>query len=80
MIESGVKKEEYRVFNDFWKKRILDKNYTHVQFALGYPKKGDFSKRMTFEINGIEHREGNEEWGAENGVKYIVIKIGKRIE
>lgn len=52
--------------------------YTHVQFSLGYPKKGDESRRMTFELKRIEFREGREEWGAEKGKKYLVEVLGRR--
>ena len=53
-------------------------DYTHVQFSLGYPKKGDESRRMTFELKRIEYREGHEEWGAEKGKKYLVEVLGRR--
>ena len=53
--------------------------YTHVQFSLGYPKKGDESRRMTFELKGIEYRYGREEWGAEKGKKYLVEALGRRM-
>lgn len=52
--------------------------YTHVQFSLGYPKNGDESRRMTFELKAIEYREGREEWGAEKGKKYLVMVLGRR--
>lgn len=52
--------------------------YTHVQFSLGYPKKNDESRRMTFELKGIVYREGREEWGAEKGKKYFVEVLGRR--
>lgn len=52
--------------------------YTHVQFSLGYPKKGDESRRMTFELKTIKYREGREEWGAEKGKKYLVMVLGRR--
>lgn len=52
--------------------------YTHVQFSLGYPKKDDESRHMTFELKGIEYREGREEWGAEKGKKYLVEVLGRR--
>ena len=52
--------------------------YTHVQFSLGYPKKDDESRRMTFELNGIFYRKGREEWGAEKGKKYFVEVLGRR--
>ena len=54
------------------------KGYTHVQFSLGYPKKDDDSRRMTFELKRIEYREGREEWGAEKGKKYLVEVLGRR--
>ena len=54
------------------------KEYTHVQFSLGYPKKYDESRRMTFELKGIEYRKGREEWGAEKGKKYFVEVLGRR--
>lgn len=52
--------------------------YTHVQFSIGYPKNGDESRRMTFELKAIEYREGREEWGAEKGKKYLVMVLGGR--
>ena len=52
--------------------------YTHVQFSLGYPKKDDESRRMTFELKAIEYREGREEWGAEKDKKYLVEVLGRR--
>lgn len=57
---------------------INQAGYTHVQFSLGYPKKGDESRRMTFELKRIEYREGREEWGAEPGKKYLVEVLGRR--
>jgi hypothetical protein len=53
-------------------------DYTHVQFSLGYPKKDDESRRMTFELKAIEYRKGREEWGAEKGKKYLVEVLGRR--
>lgn len=47
--------------------------------TLGYPSKSDLSKIKVFEHAGIEIREGREEWGAEKGKIYFVIKHGKRI-
>lgn len=57
---------------------VYARHYTHVQFSLGYPKKFDESRRMTFEITRIEYREGREEWGAEKGMKYLVVVLGRR--
>jgi hypothetical protein len=53
------------------------RKFDKVLFANG-GHFGDVPKKM-FECNGIEIREGREEWGAEKGKKYFVIKLGKQI-
>jgi len=56
------------------------KPYTHVHFTLGYPKKDDTERNMTFEIKSIEIDEGKEEWGAIPNKTYFVIKLGNKIK
>lgn len=48
-------------------------------FTLGYPKKDDMTRRIAFKIEDIEISEGKEEWGAEAGTVYFVIKLGERL-
>lgn len=60
--------------------KIPMKPYTHVHFTLGYPKKDDIERNMTFEIKGIEIREGKEEWGAIPKKNYFVIVLGDKIK
>ena len=92
MIESGIKKEEYREIKPFWEKRFF-KNFKHidengetvytkivkdydvVKFIYGYTKRS-----MMFKFGNIVINTGNPDWGAEEGVKYFVIKLGERIE
>lgn len=45
--------------------------------TLGFPKSTDFSLILKLEHKGIEIREGNPEWGAEEGKLYFVIKHGE---
>lgn len=94
MIESGVKKEEYRDINMHWIKRLVDymeipgdiefapvvfmKPYTHVEFSLGYPRRDDRLKRMRFEIVNISIGIGYAEWGAPDW-SVFKIELGKRI-
>jgi hypothetical protein len=55
-IKSGEKTHEYRVKNNYWTKRIFfskaSKDFK-VCFCLGYPKKGDESRRLYGRILGI---------------------------
>lgn len=60
-------------------KSITTIPFTTNKMTLGYPKSTYTSRIKEFEHLGIEIREGIEEWGAEKGKLYFVIKHGKRI-
>lgn len=49
------------------------RQFSKVTFTLGYPKREDTSRRMTFNKPKIRIGTGNPEWGAEEGKKYFVI-------
>jgi len=51
------------------------RGYTHVEFTLGYPKKGDTSRRMLKEIDLIKVGKGNPEWGAPEDKEVFIIKF-----
>ena len=78
MIASGEKTEEYRERNPYWHKR-LNKSYDTVTFTNGYPKRDDTSRRITFKIEALFVGYGKPEWGAEEGQKYFVIKLGEKL-
>lgn len=87
-IASGQKKEEYREITSYWQRRLSDhiysdlyeiRHFENVTFTLGYPKKTDVSRRMTFRIEDITIREGKPEWGAEPDKQYFVIVLGERV-
>ena len=54
-------------------------DFDTVVFTLGYPRKGDLSRRMEFEVSDISIDCGRPEWGAEPDKAYFVIKLGERI-
>lgn len=64
-----------------WKKFTggcpMYKQFDQVLFANG-GHFGNVPKKL-FEFNGIEVRTGNPDWGAEPGVTYFVIKLGKQL-
>lgn len=74
-IKSGVKKEEYRLYNPYWIKRLENKTFSKVIIKLGYPRKDDKEKEIIFPWNGykiktISHKHfGNEQ------VKVYAIKL-----
>lgn len=70
-VESGEKQKEYREYNDYWKKRLLNpdgtpKAFKDIQYKLGYPKAGDMTRTMVypwhgFDIETITHPHFNNE-------------------
>lgn len=81
LIESGVKKEEYRDITPHYASRICNdgnldvfRPFDVVVFQLGYQTD---AKRMTVECKGIDYGTGKPEWGAEPGKRYFVIKLGE---
>lgn len=74
LIKSGEKTEEYREIKPYWEKRFEGISSGKLHFKNGYSKK---APHFIIELKGIEIREGKEEWGAEKGKKYFVLKLGK---
>lgn len=86
MIESGVKKEEYRELKPYWFKRLsLSDNrdqliglnqlgYTHARFRYGYTR-----RTMLFEVESIIIGRGKPEWGAPDEDVFI-LRLGERVE
>lgn len=56
-IKAGLKKEEFRLYNDYWKKRLENKHYDELILTLGYPKKEDKEKILTLKYNGYTIKE-----------------------
>lgn len=53
-IKSGKKFFEYRLKNEYWSKRLLNKSYDLVSFRKGYPKNTDIDKIITVPYKGYE--------------------------
>ena len=59
-INAGTKPEEYRLCTPYWSKRLIDRSYTSIELAKGYPKAGDTERRITrnwagYTIKTIQH-------------------------
>jgi len=74
-IKAGTKVEEFRLFNDYWRKRLEGKVFDQVIITLGYPKRDDNEKRLSFPWKGyIIKIIKSEEW--ENQPKRVfAIKL-----
>ena len=61
-IRAGVKPYEFRLHNDYWKKRLVDREYDEIHIKCGYPKKDDSSKIIVkpykgYNVGEITHDE-----------------------
>lgn len=54
---------------------VYCRHYDEVCFHYGYT-----CKTMTYKIKDISIGTGKREWGAEEGKKYFVIKLGDKID
>lgn len=61
-IRDGEKTTELRRVTDFWRKRLVGRDYDEIHLCLGYPKKGDDSRVLKRKWKGhfvatIKHEE-----------------------
>lgn len=74
-IKSGQKKEEYRLANDYWKRRLDGRHYRWIHLYRGYPKKGDSDGLIICRYNGwIRKRITHPHFGSEP-VEVFAFKI-----
>ncbi|EOW9258649.1 ASCH domain-containing protein [Vibrio cholerae] len=43
-IKSGEKEFEFRLYNEYWKKRLEGKKYSKIKVTKGYPKNTDHDR------------------------------------
>ena len=76
-IKSGEKTEENRLCNEYWTKRLVDRDlsYRNVVITLGYPKKDDKSRRLTFPYVGWQRKTITHKHFGENPVDVVSITL-----
>lgn len=63
LIKAGKKSEEYRLYNDYWKSRLIGKTFDKVVITLGYPSKDNTERRLVFPWRGYRITTiKSEEW------------------
>lgn len=56
-IKAGTKTEEFRLVNDYWKRRIMGRTYDWIILMRGYPKRDDAERRLVLPWRGWEIRQ-----------------------
>lgn len=77
-IHLGAKVQEYRTYNNFWKRRLIGKSFTHVAIVCGQNRAGKVQRTMVFEWRGYEVktvRQGriNGVQGGEGGCETVMV-------
>jgi len=55
-VKEGLKTEEYRLDNEYWQKKLIDRSYRRIVYCSGYPKREDIEKRIIFPYVGWERK------------------------
>ena len=76
-IKSGEKINEFRLVNNYWKKRLFGKSYKTVTITLGYPKKGDKSREITTAYKGYTIQQIRHKQFGDRDVIVFAIPVGR---
>lgn len=76
---SGNKFEEYRLYNDFWIKRLVERNYFEIHYKAGYPKKGDKNNIDIMPYRGYTIKTITHPHFGPKPVKVFAIKLSVEI-
>nr|DAH88146.1 MAG TPA: protein of unknown function (DUF3850) [Caudoviricetes sp.] len=79
----GEKTEEYRLFNDYWKRRLINfkdsgqigRKYERLIITKGYPKKDDKSRRIDIPYDGWTVKTITHPHFGPDPVKVFAIKV-----
>lgn len=53
-MKSGEKKFEYRLLNDYWRKRLVNREYDRLIITRGYPRTDDSDRRIDVPYQGYK--------------------------
>lgn len=53
-MKSGEKKFEYRLLNDYWRKRLVNREYDRLIITRGYPRADDADRRIDVPYRGYK--------------------------
>lgn len=79
-IKKGIKLKEYRLFNDYWKKRLIDRDYDVIVIKLGYPKNDEYDKILYFKWNKYEIIDLIHDEFGKDPVKVFAIDLSESLE
>lgn len=74
-INNKTKCEEYRLCNDYWKKRLINQYYDKIILKSGYPKKTQLEKHLERPYLGYEIKTITHPHFGDKPVEVFAIKV-----
>lgn len=74
-IRDLEKPEEFRLANDYWRKRLENKTFDEVHITLGYPKAGDQDRTVIRPWRGFRRKWIKHEHFGEEAVDVFAIIV-----
>ncbi|EEQ4617839.1 ASCH domain-containing protein [Escherichia coli] len=71
----GEKTEEYRLCNDYWINRLVNRKYDRLIITKGYPKRDDSSRRIDAPYDGYEIKIITHPHFGDKPIKVFAIKV-----
>lgn len=53
-MKRGEKKHEYRLVNEYWRKRLVNREYDRLIITRGYPRADDADRRIDVPYRGYK--------------------------
>lgn len=78
-IKNGTKKIEYRLKNQYWSKRLKNKEFDKVYIKLGYPKSNQKEKILCFKLLKIEEQKISHKEFGNFPIEVYAIFLGDEI-
>ncbi len=75
-IVAGTKSEEYRLYSNYWIKR-LNKEFDEIELMRGYPSKSDTDRRLRVKWNGYTIKTITHKHFGVKPVQVFALKIVK---
>jgi hypothetical protein len=78
-IQNGDKTEEYRLVTDYWRKRLVGRDYESIILTLGYPSRDDESRHMEFQYHRPTIKTITHPHFGSSPVEVFAIPVGHEI-
>ncbi|MDK9790127.1 ASCH domain-containing protein [Vibrio sp. D431a] len=79
-IRDKTKSHEFRLYNDYWKKRLEGRDYDEIHIKMGYPKSDDYSRIVVRPYLGFEVKTIVHEFFDNVPTKVFAIRVNEDLE